>query len=199
MSDCFEMLVDPQVSTSDAEGLSLRVLDMFRSEGLITGNLSADCVLGGSGFMPGPRIPKIYRLFEREYPFWKLRTCGVEPKVGPGFNVFAIGPVCEGLTCPQCGATITHSSNDGDEFGDRLGNAISAWHENANSAMLSCTRCSSSNLLADWECKPPLGLRNLAFVFWNWPPLMWDSWAISIPGLLHDITGHNIVHTHGRL
>ena len=199
MSDSFEMLVDPEVSSADAEAISLRVVDLMRREGLITGELNEECVLGGAGYQPGPRVPSIYKLDGQEHPFWKSRTCGVEPRVGPGFNEFAIGPACEGFSCPSCGAVISHNSSDRDKFGDRLGRSIGAWYEGSATAVLACTRCNSPGLLTSWQFKPPLGLGELAFVFWNWPPLTWDSWTLNVPQLVQDVTGHEIVRTWGRI
>ncbi len=83
MSDSFVMLVDQDVQIEEADETVGRVLHRFRDDGLIVGELDADCVLEGEGYRPGPALPKVYELREPEYPFWKLQTCRVEPQVGP--------------------------------------------------------------------------------------------------------------------
>src|SRR5207253_540544 len=97
MSDHFEMLVDVDVTAEEAEGVSRAVLHRFRKLGLITGRANGACVLGGKGYRPGPAVAGLYKLRKQECRFWELTTCGIEPRVGRGFNEWALGPVCEGF------------------------------------------------------------------------------------------------------
>ena len=53
--------------------------------------------------------------------------------------------------------------------------------------------------VAEWQCNPPHGIGNLAFTFWNWPPLDSSGWRIDIPKLVREVTGHRIIYTYGRL
>jgi hypothetical protein len=200
MSEWFEMLVDPDVGEDNAEKLSHRVLSALREHELITETASKECVLGGIGYPPGPRAPDVYCLAEREGAFWTLRTSGVEPCVGRGFNEWALGPVCEGLCCHSCGVTFKPFADIyADDFGDLFARAIGQWMKDATVMNIPCPHCKTQILLTDWPCDPPLGFGNLAFRFWNWPPLDSSSWKIDIPGMLRYVTGHRIVHTCGRI
>jgi hypothetical protein len=168
MSDNFEMLVDLDATVEEAEELSRAVLERFRTLGLITGEPTGDCVLGGQGYPPGPAVAELYRRQGPEGRFWELLTCGVEPRVGRGFNEWALGRVCEGLICSVCGAEIEPF---GDEFGDSVGKAIGEWFDQSGAALLACPQCAHKRTVSEWQCKPALGFGNLAFRFWNWPPL----------------------------
>ena len=96
MSDCFQMLVDADVSIDRAKDTSRAVVAEFRRRGLITGRASGDCVLGGKGYHPGPSVPAFCAIRKGECRFWELVTCGVQVTVGRGFNDWALGPACEG-------------------------------------------------------------------------------------------------------
>ncbi len=196
MSDSFEMLVDVDATLDEADGLQRAVIDRFRTLGLITGELDPDCVLGGRGYHPGPAIPQFYDRDEREGAFWELRTCGVEPQVRRSYNFWALGPACEGLTCPACRTTVKPLN---DEFGDAVGEALGEWDNESGPALLTCPQCSQSQTITEWQCHPPLGFGNLSFRFWNWPPLDLPSWKIDIAGIVREVTGHRIEATHGHL
>ena len=196
MSDSFEMLVDVDVGAEEAEGVARTVLDRFHTLGLISGEANRDCVLGGTGYRPGPAVADLYSREDRESLFWELVTCGVEVQVGRGFNEWALGPVCEGFRCSACDAAIEPF---GDEFGDALGTAIGEWVNQSGPALVPCPRCCAQRSITAWECRPPLGFGNLSVRFWNWPPLDSSSWKIDIPRTLEDVTCHMIVKTHGHL
>src|SRR5215471_529768 len=106
MSDSFEMLVDTDATVEEAEAVLRAILDRFRKLGLITGKLNKGCVLGGKGYRPGPAIAELYKLRKGEYPFWELVTSGVEPQTGRDLNEWALGEVCEGISCSSCGSLI---------------------------------------------------------------------------------------------
>lgn len=196
MSDSFEMLVDVDATTEEAEGLSRAVLNRFRKLRLITGRANGNCVLGGKGYRPGPAVPKRYKLRRRECRFWELVTCGVEPHIGQGFNEWVLGPVCEGFTCSACGAEIKPF---GQEFGDAIGQAIGEWMDRSGPGLLRCPRCGEGRSIAEWQCKPPLGFGNLALRFWNWPPLASPAWKIDIAAVVREVTHHTIVSTYGHI
>lgn len=197
MSDNFEMLVDVDAASEDAERLANLVVDRLRNLGLISGSLNSDCVLGKMGYRPGPAVPDSYvqQMFP-ENRFWELHTCGVEPKVGRGFNMWALGPMCEGFTCPSC---RFHVQPFDDEMGDAVGEALNEWLEQTGSALVGCPRCKQQRSIAEWECKPPLGFGYLSFKFWNWPPLDSSEWKIDIAAIVRDCTGHTIVRTYGHI
>lgn len=70
MGDHFVMLVDEDVTLEEAPDVSRRVIEKFHEMGLILGEAYADRVLHGEGFPPGPAIPSLYKLSERESGFW---------------------------------------------------------------------------------------------------------------------------------
>jgi hypothetical protein len=196
MSDHFEMLVDVEATLHQADGVARAVLERFRKLGLITGKANSDCVLGGTGYRPGPAVADLYKLRKRECRFWELVTCGVEPHVGRAFNEWALGPSCEGFKCPACGAEIEPF---GDAFGHAISKAIGKWMGESGPAVVSCPACLRKLPITDWQCKPPFGFGNVSFRFWNWPPFDSSSWGIDIAGVVREVSGHTIVKTHGRI
>jgi hypothetical protein len=194
MSDNFEMLVDADVTPSEAKGVARAVIGRFRKLGLIAGRANGDCVLGGLGFRPGRQIANFYETESDEYQFWKLRTCGVEPKVGRAFNVWALGPSFEGFKCPACGADLRRS-----ERPSGVGDAIGEWMDESGPALLQCPKCRKERPVTEWECKPPLGFGYVSFTFWNWPRLDSPSWKIDIVGIVREVSGHTVVKTHGHI
>jgi hypothetical protein len=196
MSDEFERLIDIDVSLEDAPDVCKQVVERLRELKLISGGLSKKCVLGGSGYLPGPGIANTLRLGKGEHRFWELVICGVEPEVGRHFNHWALGEACEGFVCPACGEGIDPFD---EEFGEALGEGLTKWSKQASKAPVACPHCPKKTDVTKWICHPPLGFGNLSFSFWNWPPLDSASWKIDIPALVKEITGHTIVRTYGHL
>lgn len=195
MSDNFVMLADVDATSEEAGELSVRVVNEFRKRGIITGTATEDCVLGGIGFPVGPQVSDLYRLAEREGPFWTLISSGVEVRTERGFNMWALGPVFEGFNCPKCRSEVDALE---DKFG--LGDALNNWLDNtATEADLICPQCNRKSPLTKWECSPPLAFSNLAFTFWNWPPFDLEGWQLDIPALVEDLTKHTIVRSYGHL
>jgi len=195
MSDSFEMLVDVQATPRQADEIACAVLGRFRELGLITGKANSDCVLGGTGYQPGPAVADLYKLQKRECRFWELVTCGVEPYVGRAFNEWALGPSCEGFICPACGAGIEPFRGT---FIDTIGDVIGEWMDQSGPAVLPCPECGEKRPITEWQCKPPFGFGNVSFRFWNWPPLDSPSWKLDIVGFFREVSGHMIVRTYGR-
>ncbi|WP_254510052.1 hypothetical protein [Anatilimnocola floriformis] len=196
MSDEFEMLVDVDVSLKDAPTVCKQVVDRLRELKLITGRLTKECVLGKSGYMPGPGVAQAYRRDKREHDFRELKTCGVEPEVGRHFNVWALGEACEGFVCPKCGEAIDAFD---EKFGESLNSGLTLWSEQASKAPVACLHCRKKTDVTKWHCHPPLGFGNLSFSFWNWPPLNSPSWQINIPAIVREVTGHTIVESYGHV
>jgi hypothetical protein len=196
MSDSFRMLVDVDATAEEAGELSRAVLARFREIGLITGDASGDCVLGGEGYRPGPAVSDIYLLQKNEIPFWKCRTNGVEPRIGRHFNEWAIGEACNGLSCPRCNADF--ESLD-DAFKRVTGKPFGEWIRQTGPALVPCPQCGRNSSITEWQCKPLLGFGNLSFTFWNWPPLDSSSFKIDIKELVEEITHHSIISTHGHI
>lgn len=196
MTDSFEMLVDVDVKAEGAEAVAPAVLDHFRTLGLIIGEAVPDRVFGGTGYRPGPAVPGLYTLSDREGRFREPVTCGAEFQVGRGFNEWALGPVCQGFLCSACSATIEPSV---DESGNAVGMAIEEWVNQSGPALVPCPRCRVQRSITEWECRPPLGFGDLAVRFRNWPTLDSCSWKSDIARAVEDLTDHKIVRTYGRL
>lgn len=196
MSDNFLMLVDVDVTPNQAEGVMRAVISRFRKLGLITGKLNGDCVLSGKGYRPGPAVAELYKLQKCECCFWELVTCGVEPHVGRGFNMYALGPACDGFVCPACAAEIEPF---GDAFGTAVMKAVGEWMDECGPALVPCPNCRKKRPITEWQCKPAFGFGNLSFRFWNWPPFDFPSWKIDIAEVVRAVSGHTIVVTHGHL
>jgi hypothetical protein len=196
MSDFFVMLVDQDVRIEEANETMARVLHRFRDDGLIVGELDADCVLGGEGYRPGPALPKVYELSDSEHPFWELHVCGVEPQVGRAFNYWAYGPSHEGFSCPIC---KTEYGSDDNRLSDEFSQAIGQWVEESGPALVRCVICAREVPLTEWLWTPPLGFGNLSFRFWNWAPFESLAWRINIRTIMEEVTGHRVVYTYGRI
>jgi hypothetical protein len=190
------MLVDEDVSLADAPAVSANVIAAFRDRQLITGDLTPDCVLGGTGYRLGPAVPTIYTPEPNEGRFWELMTSGVQPSVQRSFNHWALGPSCEYFVCPSCDQK--HSRSDSPIW-DAIFEAVGHWHEPNGDATILCPACGNAANLTEWHSRPPLGFGNLSFRFWNWPPFDLPSWKVDIPELVRGITGHRIVVSWGHL
>ena len=154
MSENFEMIVDPDVTIDKATLIAERVLKMFRAQGLITGEANPDCVLDGLGYQPGPAVLRIYTLGEDEQPFWLLKTCGVECRVGRDFNHWALGPSCTGFRCPNCRVKF---EPDEESLDQAIEDAIGEWLDESGPAHLRCPRCDVEMPITQWRWEPPLG------------------------------------------
>lgn len=196
MSNSFEMLVDEDVSLVDAPAVSNNVITVFRDIQLIVGEPTPDCVLGGTGYRPGPAVPAIYLPEPNECRFWELTTSGVEVSIGRSFNLWALGPSCEYFICPKCHVKYLRSDSP---IWDSIFEAADNWHGKNIDATIACPSCGNASRLSDWHSRPPLGFGNLSFQFWNWPPLDLPGWKLDIPKLVRQITGHSIVISWGRI
>ena len=167
------------------------MLALFRDKGVISGAPSEECVLGGVGYFPGRACQEFYKPAGRSYEFWKMRPCGVEPRVGRDFNYWALGPSFEGSKCPACGAEF---APDDKQLWPRLMDAIVQSVRETGSAIVRSLECERDVPVAEWQCNPPHGIGNLAFTFWQWPPLDSPNWRIDIPGLVRGDRPHNHPH-----
>jgi hypothetical protein len=196
MSDSFMMLIDEDVSLADAPAVSASVMTAFRERGLITGELTPECVLGGAGFRVGPAIAEIYSPYPNGVRFWELKTSGIQPSIGRSFNQWSLGPVCEYFACPDCNQK--HDPFDS-PIVEAIIDAVGQWYERSGDMLVLCPACRSSSQLTQWKSRPPLGFGNLSFRFWNWPSFDLTVWKLDIPAMVRAITGHSIVTSWGRV
>jgi hypothetical protein len=195
MSAYFVMNVDADVTIEHAEDVKASVLAVFRDKGIIAGVANDDSVEDGERYFPGPACQDLYKPAEGKHEFWNMTNPSVEPRVGRDFNCWALGPSFEGSTCPACG--VEFAPDDKEVFAILI-DAIVESVKQSGPAIITCPSCKKDVQVAEWQCKPPHGIGNLAFTFWNWPPLDSAGWRIDIPGLVRQLTGHRIVCTYGR-
>ena len=196
MSDWYEAVAVRDVHANESQSLADAVISRLVTDGIIQSEIDSETVLGGDGgHRPGPRIESVYKRSENEGPFWSLLTNGVEVCDGRWVNQF--GFTCfDGFTCPACSA---HFQLDHDAVADPFSKAIGSFLDGGNDLDVVCPSCNTSNAAPNWKTAPHFGFVNLAFQFWNWPPLNSDSWNIDIPALIASLTGHNVLVTYGRL
>ena len=196
MSDWYEAVgvqdVHPDASTS----LANAVVSRLQSDGIVATESDSESVLGGEGgYRPGPRIPSLYKRRENEVQFWTIRTNGVEVCVGRWVNLFGCTGL-EGLTCPGCSTRFPPSH---DPVAHPFYDAIGRYLAGRDDLDVACPSCNTSHRAPDWKTKPHLGFTNLAFQFWNWPPLKSSSWSVDIPALIETVTGREVLVTYGRV
>jgi hypothetical protein len=124
------------------------------------------------------------------------RTNGVEPTVTRYFNPYSIGPSFVHLTCPNC---QTRFEDIDRAMLDQIGHGFSSWMERGEVTDVVCPRCSKAVAINGWECRPPIGMGNLALIFWNWPRLDSPGWRIDLRKVVSEVTGHPTVYTWGKI
>ena len=192
MSDYFTMLVDPHVPLLAADASLRELANALQNRGIIGHDCSEDCVLSGTGYRPGSAIIDYYTPGPNEFPFWQLKTCGVELLAKRGFNHSAIGPSFNGMTCPKCGRTY---SDLPDDFID----AVEQWINQAERCTVRCGGCNTEISVDHWDAKNPFGFGNLSITFWNWPPFDRPGWVIDIPDFVKTVMGNAIISTFGNV
>lgn len=89
--------------------------------------------------------------------------------------------------CPECAALLQDQDDSWRE-------AEREWLAGDDDASLDCQTCNIGGKLVDWDHDTGYGFGNLAFRFWNWPPLR--------PEFLEEMKrelGHPIALVKGRL
>lgn len=196
MSDWYEAVAVRAVDAARATMLAQNVIEHLAREGIIESKLDSESVLGGDGgYRPGSRIADSYALGETESDFSELVTNGMEPCIGRWVNT--LGFTCfDGFTCGECGEKF---APDDDLVADPFVKAIGDFMDGVDDPTVPCPKCNSLASVRKWKTNPHFGFVNLAFQFWNWPPLGSDSWKVSIPTLIQEATDHDLILTYGRL
>jgi len=165
----------------------------FREMGLITGELDAEC----EGYRPSSNFDDFFdRVSGGNFSPLGHRTNGVEPTVTRYFNPYSIGPSFVHLTCPNC---QTRFEDIDRAILDQIGHGFSSWMERGEVTDVVCPRCSKAAAINGWECRPPIGMGNLALIFWNWPRLDSPGWRIDLRKVVSEVTGHPTVYTWGKI
>ena len=196
MSNWYEAVAVCDVEESESAAVAEAAISRMIAEGIIQSEFDPESVLGGDGgYRPGPNVEMLYRLADNERPFWSLRTNGVEVCSGPWVN--QLGFTCfDGFTCPVCAVRFPPDSH---AVADSFAEAIGSFLNNGDDLEVVCPSCSASTAASDWKTDPHFGFTKLAFQFWNWPPLHYDSWNVDTPALIASVTRHKVIVTYGRL
>jgi len=182
VGDYYQIIVDRDATSDEAEALALIVRNWLVSEGIIAAEMT-DCVLGADfGHSPGPRHARVLRVPDDGLP--GLRTNGLNIIVER--QLFYGTPGDLGLVCASCEDLI----DDGEE----IWAVIDQWCAGDDSAEYGCPWCGHTELISEWTFDPPWGFGNLGFEFWNWPMLR--------PEFVDEVTrrlGHRTVLVSGKL
>lgn len=161
MGDHFQTVVDRDVALGDAERSAADVVRWLVERGIIEPGRT-DCVLGDTGYPPGPN----YLLAVETSPLYddhtlNLRTNGLEVVIGR--TVFHAGQFGLTLVCRACGSGV-----DG---GEAWSAAVGEWFKEQGDGNFACPTCGHAEPVTEWAYDPPWGFGNLGFQFWNWLPL----------------------------
>jgi len=164
MADYFQTVVDTGAGLGDADHLARHVVQLLSGRGIVAGKPSQE-----GGYDRGPNAKDI------SLP---------DPDASPARHE-AIPPVFSHLQvligrlthpddlsesrtpralCPSCRAVLE----------DPEGNwqaAVQTWIEGDDASGLLCAACGEESPVASWIYDSRYGFGNLAFRFWNWPPL----------------------------
>ncbi len=193
MSDSYLALLDPMATADDADERAERIRHALIAEGIMLAETSPDCVLGGVGHPPGPRLRDIYEPGHGErHPGEGLLTCGVEVCTGKYVNQFGF-VVFNWAKCPACDSMFEY------DIVDRMAEAARTFLESNEPPMVACPSCSVVSRAQAWTSEPPLGFCYLAVQFWNWPSFDSFGWRESVPRMLWRAVGNPMLSGYGRV
>jgi len=159
LSDTFQAIVDVDASEAASEELAARVLDWLWAEGIVSREKSDNVLGADAGYGPGDRLAAWVPEGDDE-SFRGRWTNGLEVSTSAG--VYVAPGEDEVGECPR-----GHRQPLPEEWGE----IMAAWLDNPDAAVVICTTCEAEYPLAEWHLAPLLAVGNLAFTFWNWPPL----------------------------
>jgi hypothetical protein len=183
MADWFQDIVDRDASADEAGRLAAVIRDWLITDGIVQGNPNTGCVLGNTGYPPGPECWKAV-VEPPDLSFLRLVTNGMA--IITGRRVFHSGQGEFAVVCRGCGARSCG--------GERWEDAVREWHRGSGPGVVACPACGHAEPVAEWGYDPPWGLGALAFEFWNWSPLR-ESFVAEVTRRL----GHRTVLVTGKL
>ncbi|MER6594610.1 hypothetical protein ABT214_22720 [Micromonospora purpureochromogenes] len=185
MGDWFETIADVEATAEEADRLGVEVLSWLVEQGIVMAE-QTDCILGGTGYAPGPD----YGIAVTQH-YAHMHRQGVN-----GLNVvtgraafYSMG--VDRIVCPHCQSAAV--DQDDEEHWPSFSESIDSWYA-GGSGVESCPHCGKSAGLNEWHWSPPWGFGYLGFEFWNWPPLD--------PGFITDVAnllGHRVVTPCGKI
>lgn len=162
MADYFQTVVDTAARPDEADHLARHVLSLLSGRGIV-----APAASGQGGYDRGPRALEIS--VTETAP---LRHESIPP-VHSHLQVL-IGRMTHAddlsefkaprVACPRCGALL-------DDPDGNWQAAVQDWIAGDDDAGLLCAACGKEPPVVSWRHDPNYGFGNLAFRFWNWPPL----------------------------
>lgn len=196
MSDWYQAVAVCDVLEDESQSLANSVIERLVSDGIIEAELYPHAVLGGDGgYRPGRSIPVLYEREGDEGDFRSLLTNGVEVRAERWVNFFGF-TILDGFACPGC---FTKHKQGGNAVTEAFYDATVAFLNGGEAGEVACTACGKSTAIRQWKTVPNLCFANLAFQFWNWPPLDYSAWKTHIPSLVKSIVGREVITTYGRV
>jgi hypothetical protein len=187
MADFFQTIVDTRAGLEEADHLARHVVALLSGRGVVALKPSQE---GGYDRGPnatdisGPEAAAVPTRHETIPPVYSHLQVLIGRMTHA--NDLSEARVPRAL-CPSCGAAL--EDPDGNWQAAEL-----AWIAGDNDAPLRCGACGKESPVVTWVYDNCYAYGNLAFRFWNWPPLK--------PSFLEEIRrelGHSIVLVEGKL
>lgn len=197
MGDNFEMVVDVEATSDEAQGLGRMITDWLIIEGIIDSSATDD-VPGAGCYRAGPRHQLTAVLPETEEAVDFAQSALGRLEVATGRTVFSLarrqlGPA----VCPLCkySVVLTDPETGGETVdGELFADAFADW-QRGGPGIVVCPSNGSAIAIDKWHWQGnwSIATGRVGFVFWNWPSLH--------PGFIDQISdrlGHCVVVTRGR-
>lgn len=186
MADTFQTVIDTAARPDEADHLARHVVEFLAGKGVIEAVASQE-----GGYVRGPGALEIAEAGETR------RAHETIPPVYSHLQVI-IGRAthCADLSdprppkplCPACGSPLV------DQEDELWSEALQGWLSGDDEAYLACVVGQDGGPITTWDYQGTFGFGNLAFRFWNWPPLK--------PSFLDELRkelGHPIAIVRGKL
>lgn len=185
MADFFQTIIDTAVEGDGADHLARHVVSFLAERGVIAPNPDEE-----GGYPRGPQALEISEPLDPRTPHEAIPPSYSHLQVIIGRATHS-GDMSQArapeASCPRCGKAL----EDPDE---EWRAAAQAWLAGDDDSMLACPGCGLAAPVASWSYGSRFGFGNLAFRFWNWPPLR-GSFLDELRGEL----GHPIAVIRGKL
>jgi hypothetical protein len=185
MADCFQTVVDTGATLDEADHLARHVVAWLAEKGVVRPNPSEE---GGYDRGPGAGEIALPAVVRREHETIPPVHFHLQVLIGRMTHSEDLSRFHEpAARCPACGRLFDHADGEWQS-------ATQDWIGGDDDATLRCAACGKESPVVRWAYDNRYGYGNLAFRFWNWPPLK--------PSFLDDVRrelGHPIVLVEGTL
>jgi hypothetical protein len=185
MADHFQTVVDTGATIGEADHLARHVVAWLAEKGVVRPNPSEE-----GGYDRGPGAADIAQpaVVRREHETIPPVHFHLQVLIGRMSHSESLSEsVQPGMSCPACGTPVNDALNENWEA------ATLEWTTGDDDAALRCEGCGKESSVTAWRYRN-YAYGNLAFRFWNWPPLK--------PSFLDDVRrelGHPIMLVEGTL